>query len=465
MITIIRREFMDHLRSLQFTALLVLSVILFAANGLVFVKSYSREVDVYQKRITRTGPPSVLGAFLRRQPNPLTFVAEGGDRDRAPGYTLFQKGTLMPEPTNPRTFKLPDFPPLDWSFIVRMLLGLYVLLLGYEGISGEKERGTLRLVLANSLGRARLLAAKYAAILLTAAVPLVIGLLVNLLIIGIFVPQVISLSVLSRIAVVVLLSLAYISLFAFLSLLFSALISKSSLVLLALLAIWVVFTVVIPSSAVILVEKLSSSASEIQTAKMFEPMVQKEVWAKIDDIRNRASSGTFKSEDEIKAATDKAFEDGQDKVNQFYDNYDKAQRSRADTAKALSRLSPAALFQYAAEDIVQTGDSGEEEFLKQVRAYSRVYDQYVLKKTGKLVQTSRWSFSTDFVFQGKKIDIHSPRPEPFRGDTSDFPKFAEQRSSLGEGLKNALGDLAGLIVWNILLAGLAFAVFLRADVR
>jgi ABC-type transport system involved in multi-copper enzyme maturation permease subunit len=465
MMTIIRREFLDHLRSLQFTVLLVLAVLLFTASGIVFVRSYARDVEVYQKRTAQAGPPSTMGALLMRRPNVLTFIAEGGDRARVPGYSLFQKGTLLPEAANPRSFKLPDVPPLDWSFIVRIILGLYVILLGYEALSGEKERGTLRLVLANPIGRARLLAAKYAAILLTAAVPLGLGLLVNLLVIGLFVPQIISLGVFAKAAAVVGLSLAYISLFAFLSLLFSALISRSSIVLLALLAVWVVFTVVIPSSSVVLVEKLSSSPSEIQSAKMFEPMIQKEVWAKIAEIQTRADRGEFKSEVEIKDAAHRAFEEGQDKVNQFYENFDKTQKARALAAKSFSRLSPTALFQYAAEDIVGSGDRGEDEFLKQARAYSRIYDDYILKKTGKLVRTSRWSFSNSISFQGKRIPIDSPHPEPYRGDMSDFPKFVEPTSSLGEGLTSALGDLAGLLFWNIVLAGLAFSAFLRTDVR
>ena len=61
--------------------------------------------------------------------------------------------------------------------------------------------------------------------------------------------------------------------------------------------------------------------------------------------------------------------------------------------------------------------------------------------------------------------LHAPRPEEYRGDKSDFPQFAERRQGLGAGIKGALFDLAGLLVWNIILAGLAFSAFLRTDVR
>jgi hypothetical protein len=198
---------------------------------------------------------------------------------------------------------------------------------------------------------------------------------------------------------------------------------------------------------------------------MFEPMVQKEVWAKIDEVRARVTKGEFKSEEDVRRETDKAFGDGQAKVNEFYANYDRAERERARKAKAMSRLSPAALFQYAAEDIVGTGDAGEDHFLGQAREYSRTFDGYVRQKLGRVIPVSPWSFSTNFEFQGKQIPIRSPQPLNYEGDISDFPKFEERRPGFGQAFKSAFGDLAGLLVWNILLAGLAFSAFLRTDVR
>lgn len=465
--TIIRREFLDHIQSLQFMALMVLAVILFAGNGLIFVKSYSQGVDSYQKYLAfmRDGGKSTVLLQLYRRPNSLLFIAEGGDIKRPSGYDLLPKGALSAGKQNLRTFKMPTVPTLDWTFIIGTLFSLYAILLGYSTVSWEKEQGTLRLVLANPLGRVRLITAKYLSVLSVIAVPLLAGALVSLIIIGALAPQVLTLANVSRIVLVFLLALAYVSLFAFMSLFFSSIIPRSSLVLLTLLAIWVLFAIVIPSSSSVLVDKLSSAPREIQAARMFEPMVQKEVWGKINTIVARAKRGEFRTEEELRAATDQAFEEGQARVNQFYEEFGKSERARAAKAKNLSRLSPAALFQYASEDIVQSGDGGEDEFLKQVRDFSRVYDAYIQKQLGKIVAMSNWSFSENINFQGKTIAIRSPEAQEYGGDKSDFPMFAELRTSIGAGLKSALGDLAGLILWNIILAGLAFSAFLRMDVR
>lgn len=463
---IIRREFLDHVQSLQFVVLLVLSLILFAGNGLIFVKSYADRTDAYQKKLAfMNNWKSTVRLQLYRRPNPLVFIAEGGDNERPSEYYLLPKGTLSAGSLNLRGFKLPRVPTLDWAFIIGVLFSLYGILLGYNAISGEKEQGTLRLVLSNPLGRVKLLTSKYLSILLTLLVPLLAGAFISLILVAAYLPQVLILANISKAALVFLLALAYISLFVLLSLLFSAFLARSTLVLLALLAVWVAFAVVIPGCSAILVEKLSSAPREIQTARMLEPTIQKEVGARITEIGKKAERGEFKTEDEVRAAADQVFEDGGAKVNQFLEKFRRTQRQRLETVRNLSRLSPAGLFQYAAESLVQSGPGGEDQFLRQVQEYSRAYDAYILKKLGRVLQGSNISFGDEVTFKGKVIRLDSPEPQEYEGDKSDFPLFAEQRVALASSLKSALGDLVGLLVWNILLGGLAFSAFLRTDVR
>jgi len=89
----------------------------------------------------------------------------------------------------------------------------------------------------------------------------------------------------------------------------------------------------------------------------------------------------------------------------------------------------------------------------------------VFPEVGKLVGTSIWSFATYFMINGKSIFISSPMPEEYRGDKSDFPRFVESQPSIADSLRGALLDLVGLILWNLVLAILAFIAFIRCDVR
>ena len=149
----------------------------------------------------------------------------------------------------------------------------------------------------------------------------------------------------------------------------------------------------------------------------------------------------------------------------FFESYRTAVRGRAETARWISRLSPTALFQFAAEDISGSGIHREEKFLRDARAYAETYDRYVLRKTGKLVAASGWGFGTFIELKGKEIFIGSPQAEEYRGDKSDFPRFTETRPFAGEAFRNVLVDCAGLLLWNIVLAGAAFGAIARSDVR
>jgi ABC-type transport system involved in multi-copper enzyme maturation permease subunit len=463
---IIVRELLDHLQSIQFFVLLVMCFVLFALNGFVSVKTYKEQNVIFNKNLSQSQESkSTTMTRLYRQPNPLLFLSEGGEKFRPSGYRLKPKGGIEAEPASPRNFKMPVVPDLDWSFLIKIIFSLYVVLLSFGAISGEKEQGTLRLILSNSIGRVKVLVAKYCAILLSALIPLLLGALISLIIIGLSVPQILSLNGLSRILVMLVLAVVYLSIFALISLLFSSLIHRSSLVLLLLLAFWVLFTVFIPNISGILSEKITDIPSEYQMAKRVGELTEKELWSRIEQVRERANQGELKTEEEIKAETDRAFNAGQEGLIKHYKAYDDAMKKRARTAQNISRLSPTALFQYASENIAQSGPDSEEWFLKDIRNFSNIYDDYILRKVGKLVGTSNWSFSTYFMIEGKAVTIESPRPEEYQGDKSDFPQFTETRPSLGDGLKKAFFDLASLLIWNIVLAVGAFAAFLKADVR
>jgi ABC-type transport system involved in multi-copper enzyme maturation permease subunit len=368
-------------------------------------------------------------------------------------------------PGKERNFKMPDIPELDWAFIIKIIFTLYVLLLGYASISGEKELGTLRLILSNSHGRIKFLVSKYIAIILTVMIPLIIGVLISLIIIGISIPQVFTLSNLIRILLMLVLAITYLSIFAFLSLLISSLIHQSSVVLLVLLAVWILFAIIIPNVPSILSEEFSKVPSEYEIANQVGPMIQKQVWERIDQIRKKVEQGEIKSEEQLKQETDAAFEQGQQDLAGHYQNYEAAMKQRASLARNLSRISPTALFQFASESVAQTGVNQEAQFQNDARNYSAIYDNYILKKVGKVVATSPWSFSTNIELDGKSIYIGSPHPEEYQGDKSDFPRFEESQPSIMRSLRNALLDLSGLILWNLVLAVLAFGAFIRSDVR
>jgi ABC-type transport system involved in multi-copper enzyme maturation permease subunit len=463
---IIGKELLEHLRSVQFAVLLASSIVLFAVNGLVFFQRYSQRNSDYRLHVTEVEHhPSTKGIILYKRPNPLLFMSVGGEKHGPTGYDLGPKQTLAPLPAGPRNFKMPEVPDLDWAFIIKIIFSLYAILLGFEAVSGEKERGTLSQIFSNPVGRMKILTGKYLAIISSAAIALITGIITSLIIIGVFLPFVLSLPNLARMAFLFILALVYLSLFVFLSLFFSALILRSSIVLLVLLALWIFFAFFVPDASSVIAQKFSRVPSEYEMAKLVGPTIQKEVLDKINNLRDRIKKGELKTEKDVREQADLAYEQGQDHVRKIYADYDNAVQQRADLAREISRVSPVALFEYSTEDTVGTGPSDDARFFKDVRDYSRIYDNYVLKKVGKVAGTSLWNFATSVVLNGKSVFLQSPAPQEYPGDKSDFPRFFQTRTTLIDGLAEALWDIVGLLLWNITLAGLAFSAFIRADVR
>ena len=82
-------------------------------------------------------------------------------------------------------YKINPYSDLDWVFIVGLILSFAALVMTFDSISGEKERGTLRLQCSYSLSRLRLIVAKYLSSLILMAIALLCGIIVNLIIVTI----------------------------------------------------------------------------------------------------------------------------------------------------------------------------------------------------------------------------------------------------------------------------------------
>ena len=71
---------------------------------------------------------------------------------------------------------------IDWVFI-GILMSFFAILFTFDAIAGERARGTLSLMMSNTVSRGQVLFGKYIGAFVTLMVPLLISILMNLLII------------------------------------------------------------------------------------------------------------------------------------------------------------------------------------------------------------------------------------------------------------------------------------------
>jgi ABC-type transport system involved in multi-copper enzyme maturation permease subunit len=159
---IIRKDILENLLSLRFMLSLILIISLFAAGSFIFVGKYRQQSQHYWKKTNKN--LSALGEHLDRlndlaffeqqifrKPKLLALCVEGYEKS-FPNYVKFNIFTIgLPEVKGSTNFILPHFSDVNWVFIISLVLSFVAFVFTFDSICGEKEAGTLRMMLANTI--------------------------------------------------------------------------------------------------------------------------------------------------------------------------------------------------------------------------------------------------------------------------------------------------------------------------
>jgi ABC-type transport system involved in multi-copper enzyme maturation permease subunit len=187
---IARTELLLNLMTFKFAVGTIICVVLMAVFMPVLVSDYQQRLEDYSQniaaneailrdvRVYRNITPTVY-----RRPSVLSVFSEGlekrlGNSAKIEPESIPQVNMTVAE-DNPF---LSVFPSLDVSLIFKIVLSLLVLLFAYDAVSGEREQGTLKLIMSGSLPRYHFLLGKILAGLITLAVPVTVAFVIGLLI-------------------------------------------------------------------------------------------------------------------------------------------------------------------------------------------------------------------------------------------------------------------------------------------
>jgi ABC-type transport system involved in multi-copper enzyme maturation permease subunit len=273
--TIIYHEFLSNIITFRFLLGLLVCVGLVSANTVVLIRDYEERLQEYYPKVQEyiDGIHNIRAyselELTRRplawkKPNLLKILNEGiegqvGDtlevtHSWAPVFTWDEESHGNPY--------LIIFPKNDLTIVFQIVISLLAFLFAYDAVAGERENGTLALMLSNSIRRSTLLLGKYIGGMLSLVVPLAISLLVSLQIIF-FSPYVqLTGSDWARIGVFCLVSLLYVSAFFTLGMLFSSTTRRAATALIFSMFFWVVFVVVWPHASAFVVSQLAPLKSD-----------------------------------------------------------------------------------------------------------------------------------------------------------------------------------------------------------
>ncbi len=464
---VMRKEILENLLTLRFVLLLLLVISLFAVSAFVFVSQYRQELNDYRNEINKNTSVfhncaknlSDLAFYQQsiwKKPEILAFCADGFEQSLPNLFKINVFEIKPPEVKSRNSFLLPSFINIDWVFIISVIMSFAALLLTYDSFCGEREAGTLSMILTSSIPRYKVLLGKYFGALFTLGIPLLIGLLLNLIILTSFSIIVVGSSERLRIFAVVLLSILYLSIFVLLGIFISSQTAHSTNSMVILLLLWAGFVILAPGLGRI----FSGAAGEIPSVPELARKIR-EAENQIYETREKYATDASIVDNHGRYVNPKAtaffFNAITDSRNRFLEDYINQMMTQVNAGRRFIQVSPAVIYLSASERITGTGISHFWNLYQQLKRYQKTLKEFVLS----VDQSDPDSHHVLFDRQGDGRPYISQKPVDF----SIVPCFQEQELTLGESIKLAIWDAGLLLLFNLVFFTAAFVSFLRYDVR
>jgi len=352
-------------------------------------------------------------------PTPLGIFAKGLDENLCRSYTGESGGRInasSKQQSVNNLFKFFTVP--DLLYVIKVILSLCAMLFAFDIICGEKETGTLRQSLGNSLKRPILIIGKWIGGFTSFILPFFIAVLLGTAFVTLKPTVDMSPQNWANLGLFLLSSVIYLAVFFSLGLLISCLTHQSSSSLVISLFVWTILVFLIPNLGNILarqlvriptVQQLELKSEQIQIRRELDvyERLRTRTWPERMEAHKR-----FDSENEMLA------EDYRNRFNRL-----------ATVSQNITRISPAAAFTFLATDLMGTGMLEERKLKRAVLQYMHIAGDWDDEK-------------------GKR------------------PAFSYQRSSFREVLgQGGLSNCLILILLNVLFFTGAYVAFLRYDAR
>ncbi len=472
--TIIGKEILGNILSFRFVVTLALLLIVVPVTTFVLTNDYLKKVADASLRQSETetylrsyGHFNRIGNILRAAEPPLPFNTLVRGLSADVNMAEFDDDPLPVM-----------FPLVDLVFVVTILMSLVALIFAYDAVSGEKEDGTLKLMLANGLARPKLILAKVAGGGVTLLVPFLTSLIVGLLVILVHPGVDWKSADWGALALITLGAVLYVMFFYALGVFISARHHASSASIMTSLLVWVLLVLVVPSLSPYIASFLSLTPSRIQVDREAERLgdterddlgnklsaeAMREVVAKYPIVAERLSEADQKRLMERDPAARVAFEAATkarqgawDEANRIQgDKIDAVKRAAAqkeeaqtELSRTISMVSPLSVFTYLATDLSSTGLRNEAYFDRIGTVWDRAFWDYARKKIAELQAKDPtkdwWNTAVDM---------------------SDRPRFEYREQALSERVRAALPGFLLLLGYGLVLFVLAYVSFLRYDVR
>jgi ABC-type transport system involved in multi-copper enzyme maturation permease subunit len=468
---IVRKEILEYFVSLRFILSLILVIIIFAISGFVFVRKYEQQVQDYSKdnnqslayfqgHAERLYWIATLYHRFYRKPKVLTLCSEGFEKSIPNCFSFNAFSGDYPQIKGRTNALLFSFNDVDWVFIISLFLSFAALIFAYNSCCGEKESGTLRLILAGPTPRHKVLLGKYLALMFVVGVPLFLGILINLIIVTLSKDVAFGWSAWARILGIIVLSLLYLSVFVLLGIFISSRTSRSVSSIVILLFLWICLVILVPSSGRIVAKTLRKVPTQAEMNRRMTQMKERLLEGLMAGKYGQNAGHTSRNIKECNPpARARAFAALTERNNKIINEHMNQIINQVAIGRRYTRISPTEVYKQACETIAGTGIGRFSELRRQIRRYQADLKNYVRSRDAEDPNSLHLLYDEMYTAQIWRTISHNPV------DFDTVPKFQERDLALGQSLKLAIWDIGLLALFNLVFFAAAFVSFLRYDVR
>ena len=476
--TIVKKEILEQVVSFRFIVLLLICMILIPLSLFVSnrefqnrVTDYNRLVEMSREKIENTQFMELMSEAYSVDgyvpPAPLSVFAGGNTVTIPDGFRSLRAGITFTEGSNAGNGALNLNDTIDFLFIIQVIFSLLAILFTFDAVCGERELGTLKTMLSNSIPRDIVIFGKLTGILVTMLIPFVASFVLGIVILLFSGFPSGDGDMSARIVIMAVSTVVYISVFASIGIVISSCVERSKTSVVLLLLVWIILINIIPKGAGIVAQALvpveSDSVIEIEKS-MFRRNLELERGAEIAEMEktlpqylditpenNERNAAINEERSRILADIRDEYER---RINDEYARIDDRIRTKLDTqvliAQFIAQLSPVTSFTNIFTTIAGTGTYDRERLITAAEAYQQtVYRELFQYIHRDISPEGHMTMSID----GDNIDL------------ANLPVFNYTRSTLTETAGAVMIDTIIFVLFLIVTITAVYVSFLQYDVR
>jgi ABC-type transport system involved in multi-copper enzyme maturation permease subunit len=458
LLLLIRKELLDQVRSLRFAMACIICPAVILSSVFVLTRDYKDAAQdfrtntlMHRDQLEEYGFPHELtnnGIMIDKPLNPMKVFFRGVDAE----HTQSVRISAVSEPEFQANYdKNPVsllFPIMDLTFVAGIIMSLLAITFSYDTVSGEKELGTLKLLISYSVPRDMVLLSKWIGGYIALIAPFLASILLGLTVVLLF-PEIhlqgadwLSL-LLSLLGVLVYLSTIY-----SLGLFVSCRTNLASTSITVLLLIWVAMVLVMPNIAPHVARMVNPTPS-MQSVETEKAELQDEAQRKMREewqpwIQEARQNGTPVEEmvakyKGLESTMGTTIAEGRAKINEHFRH---AMEAQVDLARQVAMISPAAIFVITVCDLSGTGVQEQNYFRDLLKRYAGQWSDYAYSKFDAA------------IYQGEaKLEI------------GEYPQFKYEPMTFRDRISETAISIAIMAIWNLVFLMGAYLSFLRYDVK